>query len=117
VPDEKVELGFLKYRLVAVCILAITAVSFIALLAFHTRWTFGPFLKPILSEPLLTLIPQDTYPDDRVDLEDTAALYVHTPWNFIPSFPECDLPEDALFLFPPDFESTAIRYHDHISEE
>ncbi|MDR2419895.1 MAG: hypothetical protein LBD40_01045 [Puniceicoccales bacterium] len=109
-PDENVELGFLRYRLVAVCTLAAGTLAFVALLASHTRWTFGPFLKPIRLESLLTLILQDTYPDDRIDLEDTAALYIQTSWNYFPSFPECDLPEDALLLFPPDFESTSVRF-------
>jgi hypothetical protein len=110
VPDEKVELSFLGYRLVAVCILTIGVVAFVALLASHTRWTFGPFSKPVPPEPLLTLIPQNIYPDNRIDLEDTAALYIQTPWNYFPSFPECDLPEDALLLFPPDFASTTIHF-------
>jgi hypothetical protein len=110
VPDENIELGFLRYRLVAVCTLATGAVAFVALLAFHTHWTFGPFPKPIRSEALLTFIPQDAYPDNRIDLEDTAALYIQTPWNYFPSFPECDLPEDALLLFPPDFASASIHF-------
>jgi hypothetical protein len=45
-----------------------------------------------------------------MDLEDTAALYIQTPWNHVPDFPECALPEEALLSFPPDFESQSITY-------
>jgi hypothetical protein len=104
-PSENVESRALGSRLLGTCLGAIGLVSFVALLASYTHWTFGPFPKLIPPKPFLTLFPQDAYPDDRINLEDTAALYIQTPWNYVPSFPECDLPEDALLLFPPDFES------------
>jgi hypothetical protein len=64
----------------------------------------GPFPESTPQEPFLALIPKNTYLDGRLDLEDTAALYIQTPWNYVPPFPECELPEDTLLTFPPHFE-------------
>jgi hypothetical protein len=98
------ELRSLGYRLGLICVLTLGVLGFMSLLATHTCWALGPFRKPVPPEPFLALVPKDIYPDGRLDLEDTAALYIQTPWNYVPSFPECELPEDALLTFPPDFE-------------
>jgi hypothetical protein len=101
---EYSELQLLGYRLALACILTLGVLGIMGWLATHTCWILGPFPKLVPPKPFLIFVPQDIYPDGRLDLEDTAALYIQTPWNYVPSFPECELAEDALLLFPPDFE-------------
>jgi len=109
IAGERAESRALAGRLIGTCVLALGVVSFVALLVSHTRWELGPPAKPSPVQPFLTLVSPDAYPDGRADLEDTAALYIQTPWNYVPSFPECALPEDALLSFPPDFASAPLR--------
>ncbi|MDR3143351.1 MAG: hypothetical protein LBT57_00630 [Puniceicoccales bacterium] len=107
---EEVESLALSRRLFGVCILTLGILGAVGFLASRTCWTFGSFPRPIPPEPFLTLLPKSASLDDQMDLEDTAALYIQTPWNHVPDFPECALPEEALLSFPPDFESQSITY-------